>query len=245
MTSKEQMDLRLEQINSLKWAIKELKKEKTTIANRFEKTKQAKGLKDSLSNALNEKSSLQDRIEDLQGNLRQLGEEEYNSSLEDKLENQKASLEERIAIASERLTALEQDRDLERIARRFQGSEMDGDQPTDSSISLSKESITTDKSMEESTSENRLKHSSPLEEADIDSLAPIRELKPKAKPLASSGDLACSGETCEQLLVTSAALDLDPEYLLNKSLQAVLRMIERNKNRVTFPLEVKQVDSID
>ena len=99
--------------------------------------------------------------------------------------------------------------------------------------------------MEESTKDNRLKHSSPIEEADIESLGPIRDLKPQSKTLSSFGDLACSESTKERLLEASCALDLDPKYLLDKSVQAVLRMIERNKNRVTFPLEVKQVDSID
>lgn len=60
-----------------------------------------------------------------------------------------------------------------------------------------------------------------------------------------SGSIVCSEATSDSLREAAATLDLDPEYLLDKSVQAVLRMIERNKNRVTFPLEVKQVDSID
>lgn len=239
------MDLRQEQINSLKWAVDELEKEKTTIAARWEKSQEASGLQTSLEEALSEQQSLSSTINDMEGSLRDIGEGEAESLSTDELESQKASLQERIIIASERLEVLEQERELERIALRFRGVQPSSETEIDleSSIPLSKDLETTEKSMEETSTENRLQ--------DIDSLKEpetiVRSHAIDAKPLvtAGTGSVACSETTSDGLREVAIALDLDPEYLLDKSVQAILRMIERNKNRVTFPLEVKQVDSID
>ena len=99
--------------------------------------------------------------------------------------------------------------------------------------------------MEESTTDNRLHNIAPLKGPETDTA--VRTPAVEAKPSRASGlaPIACSETTSDGLRDAATTLDLDPEYLLDKSVQAVLRMIKRNKNRVTFPLEVKQVDSID
>ena len=38
------------------------------------------------------------------------------------------------------------------------------------------------------------------------------------------------------------SLGMEPEFLLNQGIQAVLRMIARNGNKVSFPLEVDQIE---
>jgi len=38
------------------------------------------------------------------------------------------------------------------------------------------------------------------------------------------------------------SLGVDPDFLLNQGIQAVLRMIARNGNKVSFPLEVDQIE---
>ncbi len=62
--------------------------------------------------------------------------------------------------------------------------------------------------------------------------------------VTSVGSIACSEETSQGIREVAAALDLDPEYVLEKGMQAVLRMIARNGHRMTFPLDVKQVESL-
>lgn len=62
--------------------------------------------------------------------------------------------------------------------------------------------------------------------------------------LSSGGTLACSEATSQGIREAAAALDIDPEYVLEKGMQAVLRMIARNGHRMTFPLDVKQVESL-
>ena len=37
-------------------------------------------------------------------------------------------------------------------------------------------------------------------------------------------------------------LGVEPVFLLNKGIQAVLRMVARNGNKLSFPLEVQQLD---
>ena len=41
---------------------------------------------------------------------------------------------------------------------------------------------------------------------------------------------------------TAERLGVETEFLREKSLQAVLRMIARNEGKLSFPLEVKQID---
>ena len=123
MTSKEQTDLREEQINSLKWAVDELEKEKSAIATRWGKSQEATGLQESLEAARSEQQSLDGRINEIEGNLRAIDKDSGESLSTDELESQKASLEERICIASERLSVLEQERELEQIALRFRGEQ--------------------------------------------------------------------------------------------------------------------------
>jgi len=51
----------------------------------------------------------------------------------------------------------------------------------------------------------------------------------------------CSEVTASSLEECAKELGLEPEYLLNKGMQAILRMIARNGNKISFPLEVDQV----
>ncbi len=240
MTSKEQRELREEQIHSLKWAIDELKKEKEAITFRLEESRQASELKSNLNDALSEQETLNSRIADLQGNLQEIKGEEKESPEAEDLDGEESSLEERILIASERLSALEQDRDLEHIAQRFKGEEGDSEPAAFDRLAINPP--TNEQSMEEATRENRIKQSDPIEDSPSQPLPQLGKVDSDVK--IGSGSLICRESTSESLREAAAALDLDPEYLLDKSVQAVLRMIQRNKSRVTFPLEVKQVDSI-
>jgi hypothetical protein len=51
----------------------------------------------------------------------------------------------------------------------------------------------------------------------------------------------CQDVTASSLEECAKELGMEPEYLLNKGVQAVLRMIARNGNQISFPLEVDQV----
>ena len=245
MTSKEQTELREEQIHSLKWAIEELEKEKETIGQRLEKTRQENGLRTSLDDALSEQELINDRVSTLEDTLKDFDDTGKETPASDNLKSQKDSLDERIVIASERLAVMEQDRELEHIALRFKGEQLASDTEIKSAStdSLSQNSQSTEQSMEEATTDNRLQNMGSSKEPNIESVAQLSEVE--AKPKVTSGSLVCQEATNETLRDAATALDLDPEYLLDKSVQAVLRMIQRNKNRVTFPLEVKQIDSID
>jgi hypothetical protein len=41
---------------------------------------------------------------------------------------------------------------------------------------------------------------------------------------------------------TAANLGIEPEFLAEKGLQAILRMVARNGGKLSFPLEVDQID---
>jgi len=75
------------------------------------------------------------------------------------------------------------------------------------------------------------------------------ETSTKTVPVQSeriiSGDsISCTQSTSRSIREVAEALDLAPEDVLDKGMQAILRMISRNGNRITFPLDVKQVESV-
>jgi hypothetical protein len=52
----------------------------------------------------------------------------------------------------------------------------------------------------------------------------------------------CDPVTLQSLHQCAETLGVEPEFLLNKGMQAVLRMVARNGNKLSFPLEVQQLD---
>jgi len=62
--------------------------------------------------------------------------------------------------------------------------------------------------------------------------------------MVAGDSLYCSQSTSHSIREVAEALDLAPEDVLDKGMQAILRMISRNGNRITFPLDVKQVESV-
>ena len=213
MTNKEHRELREEQIHSLKWAIDELEKEKEAIATRLDKSRQAGELETTLDDALSEQETLTDRIADLQDNLHEIKGEDKEVPDGENLGVQQSSLEERILIASERLAALEQDRDLEHIALRFKGEETENESAGLDPFSINQQ--TTERSMEEATRDNRLKNPDPLRDPEPESASQLGKVEPG--PYVGSGTLTCRESTSDSLREAAAALDLDPEYLLDKS----------------------------
>ena len=182
------------------------------------------------------------------------------------LQEEMSEVEGKLDVARERLKVLEQDKYLEELGRNLSGQDL-----LPSTVSLPNENLEQEESSnfarspeieDEQASEskhvqvitnqplsdtmtepaNRLSATEP--ESDV---ATTLATPPTVKPLTeitSGGSIACSEETSQGIREVAAALDLDPEYVLEKGMQALLRMIARNGHRMTFPLDVKQVESL-
>ena len=53
---------------------------------------------------------------------------------------------------------------------------------------------------------------------------------------------ATTSHTALSLEETAQKLGVEPEFLAEKGINAILRMIARNRGKLSFPLEVDQVD---
>jgi hypothetical protein len=87
------------------------------------------------------------------------------------------------------------------------------------------------------TPSNRIETGDPIEAESSSRIA--TEEEPQAT-IESNLEL-CAEVTASSLEECAKELGLEPEYLLNKGMQAILRMIARNGNKISFPLEVDQV----
>ena len=168
-------------------------------------------------------------------------------------------IDDKLGIAQDRLNTLEQEEYLEDLGRKLNGdishipsSEIEHipnpsidsqtpeepvplanfENPSSSLESLPSPTPVLMKSptnrieTEEETSENP---SSRMTESD----SVIAETKNKlSAPMKTQGLEDCA-----------KSLGLEPEFLINQGMQAVLRMIARNGNKISFPLEVDQLEN--
>ena len=66
--------------------------------------------------------------------------------------------------------------------------------------------------------------------------------EPKVQTQHSPATQAVSSNLPISLEDTAASLGVDSNFLAEKGIQAILRMISRNGGKLTFPLEVEQID---
>ena len=66
--------------------------------------------------------------------------------------------------------------------------------------------------------------------------------EPKVQTQHSPATQAVSKSLPISLEDTSASLGVDSNFLAEKGIRAILRMISRNGGKLSFPLEVEQID---
>ena len=205
-----------------------------------------------------QKDALEKRIASLQDGLR-VSSDLVDDQVEE-LAQSISTVNEKLEIAQERMEALEQEEYLEELGRK-----LNGDYSTEVAIESSEEipdetefssntdpfvpsvlpDVSSEASIDLQTSPTPVLMKSPSNrietEAEETSSSRIPSPEVTDSPLGESKLELCHEATASSLEECAKQLGMEPEYLLNKGMQAVLRMIARNGNQISFPLEVEQV----
>jgi hypothetical protein len=246
--------------DSLRWAIDELSKQKEELGSKLNIAQKRDDTSSLIEEVNAQKKALDKRISSLEDGLRTSSElvEESVESLEEELN----SVGDKLEIAKDRLNALEQEEYLEELGRKLNGDfsensdtnnmKIDDTLSSHDEIAGSIESVQNLQSAEIS-SKDSLSSSSPTISPTLVK-SPTNRIQSKeseesqsriqssniSESIVSLND--CPEATLQDLNQCAKDLGVEPEFLLNKGIQAVLRMIERNGNKLSFPLEVQQLD---
>ncbi|MFL2927824.1 MAG: hypothetical protein ACJZ72_04465 [Opitutales bacterium] len=249
--------------NSLRWAIEELSKQKDELNSKLGIARKREETSSLINEVIAQKAALENRISSLQEGLKTSSElvDEPVFNLTEELDK----IDDKLEIAKDRLNTLEQEEYLEELGKKLNGDfAADSSNQTEESTTLSIEPIDLlddSQTLTESSKPKKI-------ESTADSLQPLSpptpvlmksptnrietEEKTESKiettvPGIDVTDKATKLEQCSPVPVQgleecAKSLGMEPDFLLNKGMQAVLRMIARNGNKVSFPLEVEQIE---
>ena len=245
-------------LKSLKWAIGELSKQKEELEGKLKVARKRDETSALIEEVHAQKDALEKRIASLQDGLR-VSSDLVDDQVEE-LAQSISTVNEKLEIAQERMEALEQEEYLEELGRK-----LNGDYSTEVAIESSEEipdetefssntdpfvpsvlpDVSSEASIDLQTSPTPVLMKSPSNrietEAEETSSSRIPSPEVTDSPLVESKLELCQEATASSLEECAKQLGMEPEYLLNKGMQAVLRMIARNGNQISFPLEVEQV----
>ena len=255
--------------SSLKWAIGELSKQKDELDGKLKIARKRDETSALIEEVNAQKEALDKRISSLQDGLKVSAD--LVDDQVDRLEESISSIDEKLEIAQERLEALEQEEYLEQLGRKLNGDFSAEETNTDELLAeeVSPEEFpfednTSLPSADLSGIPSELESAEQLEASPQESPTPVLMKTPSnrietedlqdqqeatsriASEETSQVTTECKLELCSEVTASSLEecakeLGLEPEYLLNKGMQAILRMIARNGNKISFPLEVDQV----
>jgi hypothetical protein len=248
--------------NSLKWAIGELSKQKDELNKKLNIAEKREETDSLINEVLAQKKALEKRISSLEDGLK------VSSNLVDEpidlLEEELSKVNDKLEIAQDRFNTLEQEEYLEELGRKLNGDyaddsslesaapeELNEDEHT---LSLTTQDVqpsiptinieSSDSATQKSLSPTPVLMKSPTNRIQSEDEVEESPARIPSTPIAASGTNfeQCAPLTVQNLEACAETLGMEPDYLLNKGMQAVLRMIARNGNKVSFPLEVEQVD---
>ena len=258
------------QTASIRWAIEELSKQKDEIESKISVARKRDDTSELIKEVLAQKDALQKRISALEDGLKVSSE--LVQAPVTQLENEKTEISAKLEIAQERLENLEQEEYFVELGRKLTGKqdtskEADNNSLSDDStelqtisdfaapllandppivdmtptspVSFKQSGVQTStqtetmKSTESRIQQNEvvstLEDGSRIPEADEEVVQP--QITKTLKPIAVSN-----------LEETALSLGVESDFLVEKATQSVLRMIARNGGKLSFPLEVEQVD---
>ena len=245
-------------VNSLNWAIDELSKQKEDFDAKLKVAKKRDETNSLIEEVMAQRKALEQRISALEDGLR------VSSDLVDTpctdLELEIGKIDEKLEIAQERLQSLEQEEYLEELGKKLNRSHSpESEEVSDFSNVESRaqiDSFIEDLDVSDQTSKPQfspsLQQNSPSSESstptlmkatsnriqvsEVDTALQAKSVEETAKPLPTPKLSTVSLEE------TAKHLGIEPDFLAEKALQAVLRMIARKGGQLSFPLEVKQLD---
>ena len=247
-------------LNSLKWAIDELSKQREELGSKLSIAQKRDDTSSLIDEVHAQKKALNKRISSLEDGLKASSElvEKSVESLEEELN----SVGDKLEIAKDRLNTLEQEEYLEELGRKLNGDfsensdtnnmKIDDTLSSHDEIAGSIEPIQHLQSAE-NLSEDSISSTSPtlsptlvksptnrIQNKDSEDSQSSIQVSNISESIVSLND--CPEATLQDLNQCAKDLGVEPEFLLNKGIQAILRMIQRNGNKLSFPLEVQQLD---
>ena len=250
-------------LDSLQWAIGELEKQKQIFADKLSTAQKRDETQCLIEEVTNQKSALDQRIASLENGLIE------SSQLVDEpvalLEKELSKVDDKIVIAKERLQTLEQEEYLADLGRKLSGEAIEETAATDhykqsaiSTNNIEKSSIAEELSINENTVNLNTSHKPPSSPGNMLMKSPPanrieteEEIVKESPSRVTNTEIIskeskleqCSPASIQNLEECANALGIEPDFLLNKGMQAVLRMISRNGNKISFPLEVEQLEN--
>ena len=246
--------------SSLRWAIDELSKQKDDLSSKLKIAKKRDDTNSLIAEVVAQKDALSKRISSLEQGL------QVSSKLVEKpvssIESEINQVNDKLEIAKDRLNKLEQEEYLEELGKKLNG-DFNPDQKSSKITETTKNFTpdlpnhndsspnTTDQEIkfEESVSTETENYSHEIMKATTNRIDPKREEESSTMRIQSNIESVEKSEsktspTCDFKNLEECAkhLGVDQEFLLEQGMQAVLRMIARNGNKISFPLEVDQID---
>ena len=254
--------------SSLHWAIDELSKQREDSDAKLKVVKKRDETNSLIEEVMAQRKALEQRISALEDGLR------VSSDLVDTpctdLELEIGKIDEKLAIAKERLQSIEQEEYLEELGKKLNRSHSPepDEVPNFSNIEsrAQLDSFVEDLDVSNQTSKTQfsppIQKNSPFTE-EISQNSPSSESSTPTLMKATSNriqvsevDTALQAKSVEKtakslampklspvsLEETAKHLGIEPDFLAEKALQAVLRMIARKGGKLSFPLEVDQLD---
>jgi hypothetical protein len=247
--------------SSLRWAIEELSKQREDMDAKLKVAQKRDETNSLIEEVFAQKKALEQRIAALEDGLR-VSSELVDVPCSD-LESEMSKIDEKLEIAKERLQTIEQEEYLEELGKSLNRSHLESSETIEEVHSSSEESETSiieDLELPSSVSPSKPSPiSSPkgqsfpysLSQTTAPTSTPvmksttnrIQEQKMEAEKLESPKQTmaATSKQTALSLEETAQKLGVEPEFLADKGLNAILRMIARNGGKLSFPLEVDQI----
>jgi len=247
---------------SLKWAIEELSKQREDLDDKLQIAQKRDETNSLIEEVFAQKKALEQRISALEDGLK-VSSELVVTPCSD-LESEMSKIDEKLEIAKERLQAIEQEEYLEELGKSLNRSHLETSLPGgdgDLSTSVSESSVIDDLELPSPASESSIQ--SPFSSLKTDSFpAPLpqstassntsvmksttnriqeQNIEAKTSELPKPLMTAVTPPTALSLEETAQKLGVEPEFLADKGINAILRMIARNGGKLSFPLEVDQI----
>ena len=252
------MSLTQSKSSSLKWAIEELSKQRNDLDAKLKIAHKRDETNALIDEVMAQRKALEQRIAALEDGLK------ASSELVDvpcgDLESEMQKIDEKLDIAKERLHTLEQEEYLEELGKSLNRS--NPDEPSDEtsfSHQIETSSIA-DLGLTPPTTELPSSHLSTPQPSDSKEIASTASVSTHITPMKPSNRLpsteeaetttttataetptSVSQQTALSLEETAKQLGIEPDFLAEKGINAILRMIARNGGKLSFPLELDQI----
>ena len=248
-------------LNSLQWAIDELSKQREDLDAKLKVALKRDETHALIEEVMAQRKALEKRISALEDGLK------ASSDLVDvpcdELESEMQKIDEKLDIAKERLHTIEQEEYLEELGKSLNRTNPDKEVPS-SSLSIQPDtSSIEDLGLVPPVEKVSSTSSSPTTHFSAESeMSDSASVFTQAKPMKASNRLpnqevqteessttvtveqpeSLSKQSVFSLEETAKHLGIEPDFLTEKAMNAILRMIARNGGKLTFPLEVDQID---